>query len=239
MKNAFRNNWKLYLMEAFGLAIFMIAACFCTGILESSNSPLHNVVETAFGRNIILGVLMGLTGAFIFYSPWTSPSGSHINPAVTLTYYLLGKIKKEDALFYVLFQVVGGTLAVYICAWCMQDVLTEAPVNYVVTIPHQNIILVIITEFLIAFVMMSMVLHTSHDKRLSRYTRVFSATLVMLFVIVAGPISGFGMNPARTFASALPSGIWTAFWIYLTMPFAGMLSAAFLFEKVFTTKVLV
>jgi hypothetical protein len=34
------------------------------------------------------------------------------------------------------------------------------------------------------------------------------------------------MNPARSFASALPSGIWTSFWIYLFIPFAGMLSAA-------------
>ena len=37
------------------------------------------------------------------------------------------------------------------------------------------------------------------------------------------------MNPARSFASALPSGIWTSFWIYLFIPFAGMLSAAELF----------
>jgi hypothetical protein len=42
-------------------------------------------------------------------------------------------------------------------------------------------------------------------------------------------MSGFGMNPARSFASALPSGIWTAFWIYLFIPFAGMLLAAELY----------
>jgi hypothetical protein len=34
------------------------------------------------------------------------------------------------------------------------------------------------------------------------------------------------MNPARSFASAFPSGVWTSFWIYLIIPFAGMLSAA-------------
>jgi aquaporin Z len=44
-------------------------------------------------------------------------------------------------------------------------------------------------------------------------------------VTFVGPISGFGMNPARSFASALPAHIWTAFWIYLFMPFAGMLGA--------------
>jgi aquaporin Z len=41
------------------------------------------------------------------------------------------------------------------------------------------------------------------------------------------------MNPARSFASALPAGIWTSFWIYLFIPFAGMLLAAevFLFSQ--------
>jgi aquaporin Z len=48
-------------------------------------------------------------------------------------------------------------------------------------------------------------------------------------VIVAGPVSGFGMNPARSLASAIPANIWTDFWIYLFIPFAGMMSAAELF----------
>jgi hypothetical protein len=50
-------------------------------------------------------------------------------------------------------------------------------------------------------------------------------------------MSGFGMNPARSFASALPSGVWTAFWIYLTIPFAGMLLAAELYLLVEKNKV--
>ena len=52
-------------------------------------------------------------------------------------------------------------------------------------------------------------------------------------MIVAGPVSGFGMNPARSFASAFPAHTYTAFWIYMIIPFAGMLSAAevFLFMR--------
>jgi aquaporin Z len=48
-------------------------------------------------------------------------------------------------------------------------------------------------------------------------------------VILAGPVSGFGMNPARTFASALPSHTWTAIWIYMVVPVISMLCAAELF----------
>jgi aquaporin Z len=80
---------------------------------------------------------------------------------------------------------------------------------------------------------MVMVLFTSASERLKKFTRIFAGCLVCTWVIVAGPISGFGMNPARSFASALPAGIWTAFWIYLLVPVSGMLSASevFLFVK--------
>ena len=81
------------------------------------------------------------------------------------------------------------------------------------------------TELLIAFIMMGMVLFTADHRVLKKYSRIFAAILVCLFVIVAGPVSGFGMNPARSFASALPANIWTSFWIYLFMPLIGMLGA--------------
>jgi hypothetical protein len=55
-------------------------------------------------------------------------------------------------------------------------------------------------------------------------------------VIVAGPISGFGMNPARSFASALPAHTWNSFWIYLVVPIAGMLSATELFLAIQTSR---
>src|SRR5204863_8528593 len=87
----------------------------------------------------------------------------------------------------------------------------------------------VFVEFTIAFITMSMVLFTSHRDKLKKYTRIFAGCLVCTWVILAGPISGFGMNPARSFASALPANIWTSFWIYLFIPLAGMLSATEIF----------
>ena len=42
--------------------------------------------------------------------------------------------------------------------------------------------------------------------------------LVATFITFESPLSGMSMNPARTFASALPSGIWAGFWVYLIAP---------------------
>jgi aquaporin Z len=233
MKASFIKNRKHYLQEALGLAVFMISACFFSAMLFSQKSSWVHAIPNPMVRNIIMGVLMGLTALFIFYSPWTAPSGSQINPAVTLTFMRLDKMCPYDAMFFIVFQVIGGTIAVYLMQFLMGAILTAAPVHSAVTIPgkHGNV-WAAITELTVAFITMSMVLFTSNHARLKKYTRIFAGCLVCTWVILAGPVSGFGMNPARSFASALPAGIWTAFWIYLIIPFAGMLLAAEVFLKV-------
>src|SRR5664279_292094 len=130
LKISFYRNWIHYLQEALGLGIFMISACFFDGILESDKSFIHFLIPSPTARLMIMGIMMGSTALFIFYSPATAPSGSHINPAVTLTFFRLGKMSFWDSFFYVLFQVSGGILAVYVMAFLMGDVLTSAPVRY-------------------------------------------------------------------------------------------------------------
>ncbi|HRI20756.1 MAG TPA: aquaporin [Panacibacter sp.] len=227
MKASFKKNWKHYLQEAFGLAIFMFSACFFNVLLWGSDISLHITIENELVRNIVTGLLMGATALFIFYAPFTAPSGAQINPAVTITFLRLDKMCRYDALFYILFQLIGGLLAVYAVTSLMSNNTTAVPVKYAVTVPGKSgAIPAAITEYIIAIITMMMVLFTSSHRIFKKYTRIFAACFVCVWVILAGPLSGFGMNPARSFASALPSHIYTSFWIYITMPFAGMLTAA-------------
>jgi len=227
MKTSFKKNWKHYLQEALGLAIFMISACFFGALLFSEKSSLQQAIPSGMLRNILMGVMMGSTALFIFYSPWTAPSGSQINPAVTITFLRLDKMCRYDALFFIIFQIIGGTIAVFVMQLIMGGILVNPPVNSVATVPGKSGVWpAFFTELIIAFSMMTMVLFTSSNEKLKKYTRIIAGCMVCLYVIFAGPVSGFGMNPARTFASALPAHTWTAFWIYMIVPFAGMLSAA-------------
>ena len=230
MKASFKKNWIHYLQEALGLAIFMISACFFGALFSGNVGSWHLAIQDETTRNVVTGILMGSTALFIFYSPFTAPSGSQINPAVTISFLRLGKMCPWDAMFYVIFQFIGGTLAVYVMQILMGHSLTAPPVSSAVTVPGKyGQWPALITEFSIAFITMTTVLFTSENKKSKKYTRICSGCLVCCWVIVAGPISGFGMNPARSFASALPAHSWTSFWIYLVVPFAGMLSATEVF----------
>src|SRR5450432_4063497 len=104
LKASFSKNLKFYFQEALGLAIFMISACFFSGLLFGKNAIFTSGLPVLL-RQIMLGILMGTTAGFIFYSRFTSPSGSHINPAVTTTFLRLGKIGSWDALMYMIFQL--------------------------------------------------------------------------------------------------------------------------------------
>jgi aquaporin Z len=223
-----------YLMEAAELGIFMISAGVFTCLFEYPSSPVHQAISSGDLRRLLIGMAMGLTAIALIYSPWGKQSGAHLNPAITLTFYRLGKVKGQDALFYILFQCLGGLAGVYLVVLLLQKTFTQPPINYIVTVPGRfGWIAALLGELVVAFIMMTMVLLTSNNKKLSRYTGLFAGCLVMLYVFLEAPLSGFGMNPARSFASAFPAQNWTAFPLYVIAPVIGMASAAELYQFLF------
>jgi aquaporin Z len=221
------HNIYKYLAEAAGLALFMISACLFTALLEYPGTGIRNIIPSDFIRRIPMGIAMGLTAYGIITSPIGKRSGAHINPAITIAQLRLGNINGIDAFFYILFQFIGGLFGVLLCAMILGDIISDHYVNYVVTIPGKSgVLAAALGEFVIAVVMISMVLYTSSTKKWKSFTPLLAGILVMLNVIFEAPYSGFGMNPARTVASALPAGNWTGIWIYILIPVAAMLLVA-------------
>ena len=220
------DHWPEYFMEAACLGSFMISAGVFTALLEYPNSPLRHAIPSDFVRLALNGLAMGLTAIGIIYSPWGARSGAHMNPAVTWTFFRLGKVKSWDALFYPIFQTLGGVAGVLLVKVALGRIFTDAPVSYVVTVPGKaGVVTAFIAESAIACGMMLMVLFMTNTPKLARFTGLFGGTLVFLYITFEAPFSGMSINPARTVASALPSGIWTAAWIYFIAPIGGMLLA--------------
>jgi aquaporin Z len=222
-----REHWPEYLMEAAGLGLFMISAAVVTALLEYPHSLLYQMLPNPFIRRALIGVAMGLTAIGIIYSPWGKRSGAHLNPAVTVTFFRLGKIQGLDAFFYVLAQFVGGLIGLLVAAMAIGMAIEHPTVNYVVTVPGLNGTgIAFAAEAGISFGLMLVVLIVSSQTKLNTWTGVFAGALVAAYITVEAPLSGMSMNPARSFASALPANLWSDFWVYLTAPFLGMLLAA-------------
>jgi aquaporin Z len=154
-----------------------------------------------------------------------------MNPTTTLTFLRLAKITIRDAAFYIAAQFVGGICGVLISKLLLGQIIAHSSVSYVATVPGPaGAGIAFVAEAVIACGMMLMVLFATNTPKLARFTGVFAGGLVALYITFEAPLSGMSINPARTFASALPSGIWTQGWIYFTAPVLGMFLAAGLFR---------
>ena len=233
MTEALSVHWPEYLMEALELGIFMIAACAFGVLLFHPASPVTQAIPNEVGRRALMGVAMGATAISIIFSPLGKRSGAHFNPAVTLTYLRLGKVKGWDAAFYILFQFVGGIAGVLTASQILSSWIAHQSVNYVATVPGpRGPWSAFIAELAISFILMSVILTVSNTKRLARWTGLFAGALVATYISIEAPLSGMSMNPARTLGSAFGAHRWTSLWIYFTAPPLGMLLAAELYRYV-------
>lgn len=230
---ALRTHWPEYLIEALCLGLFMMAACGFSVLLFHPSSPVAMSIHSELLRRSLMGTAMGSTAIAIIFSPLGKRSGAHINPSVTLAYLRLGKVKPGDAAFYTLFQFLGAIVGVLVAATLMGDLLAHQAVNYAVTIPGtSNLFHAFLAEVLISFLLMTVILTASNNKRLARWTGLFAGLLVATYITFESPISGMSMNPARTLGSAVGARVWTALWIYFTAPPLGMLLAAEIHQRV-------
>jgi len=230
---ALKNHWPEYLIEAACLGLFMISAFGFATILEHPTSPLRHELMSPLLRRFLMGLAMGGTAIAIIYSPWGKQSGAHINPATTFTFFRLGKVRPSDAAFYIVSQFVGGALGALAAAALLATRASHPAVNYAVTAPGQaGAFVAFCAEFAIAFILMTAILHLSNDTRLHRWTGLGAGLLVAAYITFEAPLSGMSMNPARSFASALPARHWADLWIYFTAPLLGMLAAAEVYLRV-------
>ena len=231
---AFKQHYSLYLIEACGLGIFMMAASLITILFQHPDLKLVYNIPSDITRRLLIGIAMGATAVGIIYSPWGRKSGAHINPSVTLTMLLLHKISLIDAFFYIIFQTVGGIIGIGLIALLLPSYMNSPSVDYVVTIPGKSgILAAVVGEAIISFLMMFITLISSNNKKIQHLTGFIAGLLIISFVTFEAPYSGFSMNPSRTIASALPAHNWAAWPLYMIVPPLSMLFAAILYKIVF------
>ncbi len=218
-------------MEACELGFLAFMACASSALFRHHASPLSHYFEGhGFLQRLAVGLTMGITIIAIVYSPLGKRSGAQINPAVTFTFFRLGKIRGADAFFYILFQFAGGIAGVTLAGLTLGSLVSAPEVSFAATKPGSyGTAVAFIAELLISAIIMGTVLYFAAHKQIMHKSGLYVGMLYALYVTLEQPISGTSMNPARTLGSAIMTGSWSGAWIYFTAPLIGMLLAGEVF----------
>jgi MIP family channel proteins len=143
-------------------------------------------------------------------------SGGHINPAVTLGLWSVGKFPAKEVAPYIAAQSIGAIAAAGTLVWILGPVG-----DYGVTMPSIPIAQAFVVELGFTGVLGFMIGATADSRFPSGITPLVLGATVGAGALVTGPLTGGSFNPARSLGPALIGGIWTAHWLYWAAPILG------------------
>jgi aquaporin Z len=204
--------------------------CFAGISAILSNTP------TVGGTSGLLGIALAHGLALsIAVNAFGGESGAHFNPAVTAGFLITGRIAPGCALAYVVAQLAGATTAAGVCRVIFPvGAVSAATLGLPLPAPWASTGVVLLTEFVMTFLLMTSIFGTAVDDR-GKAVKIggFGIGLTVAFDILAGgAVTGASMNPARSFGPALEMMHWEWHWAYWLAPIAGASVAALVYEHV-------
>lgn len=217
-----RIPWTLFAAEFMGTAILVGAGVSFVILDFGHGSPVPDLIPDPGLRRAITGFLFGCTGASVAVSPLGRESGAHINPVVTLAFWVRGKIGAGHAMGYILAQLTGGVLgALPLLFWGG----IGGSINYGATLPGSGFSnwQAVFGEAATTFALVILLFLFLGHKKIRPFTPLLFPVLYAFMVWAEAPLSGTSTNPARSLGPEMVSGNWHAWWVYWIGPVSGAL----------------
>jgi len=213
------EEWPLWCSELVGTALLVLVGCSFVILDFGAGSPVVALLPGAGPRRALTGFLFGSVGALIAISPVGKVSGAHINPVVTLAFWLLRRMKTRVAVGYVIAQVAGGILG---AAALLVFGTLGASAGYATTGPGPaGAWFAVLGEVGATFCLIAGLLHFLGHPRLRAFTPALFPFLYAVLVWVEAPLSGTSTNPARSLGPGLVTCTMKGWWIYWLGPLLG------------------
>ncbi|HEX9123243.1 MAG TPA: aquaporin [Actinomycetota bacterium] len=218
------RTWKAPIAEFVGtLALVFVGA----GSVIMAGPSGSGLVGVALAHGLVMAVMVSIT--------WHL-SGGHLNPAVTIGVWVVGKISTALAATYVVAQMSGAVIGALLLRVTVPGPMWRAAhLGTPLLAPDLGTGRGVVLEAILAFFLVFAVFGTWIDERgpFSK-TGGFTIGLVLAFdILAAGPLTGAAVNTARAFGPELVSGTWTGWWVYWVGPAAGGVLAAVVYWAVF------
>jgi aquaporin Z len=198
---------KFFASEFFGTALLLMAGLSVVIFMFGSGSPMAQLIPAVKVRQAITGFLFGSIGASIALSSIGKVSGAHINPAVTMVFWLFRKLEGRLAVTYILAQLTGAIVG------CLPLLLwgqMGGSIFFGGTSPGQGYSLntALLGEVITTFIMVSLLIIFIGFRRIRQFTPFMFPILYAIMVPLEADISGISTNPARSLGPAVISGHW-------------------------------
>jgi MIP family channel proteins len=185
------------------------------------------LVAVALAHGLVIAVMASAVGHI---------SGGHFNPAVTFGFLVTGRLAPGLALVYWLAQFVGALLGAALLTLLVPDVLTD-PVGLGVPALGAGIggASGVVLEAILTFFLVWVIFATAADSR-GTFTSIAGLAIgltITLDILMAGPLTGAAMNPARAFGPELVQGEWGDAWVWYVGPLAGGAAAALAYQALY------
>lgn len=206
--------------EFFGTALLVAVGVSIVILDFGKGSPVAARLSGPGLRRLITGFMFGVIGASIAVSPLGKVSGAHINPIVTLAFWLKRKMSGPHALGYVISQLAGAIVgAVPLLAWGRMG----AGIEFGATLPGTGFTLFQATlgEVVTTFGLIAGLFFFLGHPKIRCYTPLLFPFLYAVMVYLEAPLSGTSTNPARSIGPSVVAGAWSGWWIYWVGPILG------------------
>jgi aquaporin Z len=216
-----------YGAEFVGTAFLMVCVVGAVGLMFAPHSPVPSYISSFGLRLFITGLALGAAGGLVAITPLGRLSGAHLNPAMSLGFFVERRMHLHDLLAYVAAQMAGAALG----AWLGSSLFgyLAAGVRDAVNEPGKNVTVALALggETLATFALAAVVFEMLSRRSLMRWTPLAVVGVLGIVVWLDGTVSGASLNPARSFGPVVVTGVWRLYWVYVLGPCAGSSLAAF------------
>jgi aquaporin Z len=148
-------------------------------------------------------------------------SGAHFNPVVTLAFAARALFPRQWVLPYWLAQLAGALGAALLLRALFGGALEAG-----VSTPHVEAFVALAIEIVLTALLVTVILATADRYELiGPNAAIAVGATIALCGLIALPVTGVSMNPARSIGPAIATGRLDELWIYLVGPIAGALAA--------------
>jgi aquaporin NIP len=205
---------RKYLAERIGT--FALVFCGTGAIIinqETGGVITHAGIAITFG--LIVSAMIYTIGDI---------SGAHLNPAVTIAFWVAKTFPAKEMLPYILSQGIGAFVASFALHYLFPNNTTLGT-----TLPTGTAMQSFILELILTFILMFVIIHVAKgSKEQGMFAGIAIGSVVLLEAMFAGPICGASMNPIRSLAPAIVSGHLEYIWVYMLAPVLGAILAVFI-----------